>query len=89
MEFRSFQVPRWLTPVLGLLALALIPIAMMVAVCVAALALGTTLIRAFVPSIPSQNPNPRPAFRSKDSSVLSKQSAIDVEYEVKDQNEKK
>lgn len=84
MEVRSFQVPRWLTLVLGLLALALIPIAMMIAVCVGALALGTTLIRAFVPSIPSSKPDSRPAFRSKDSSVLSQSSAIDVEYEVKD-----
>jgi len=71
---------------MGLLALALIPIAMLMAVCVAALALGTTLIRVFLPvSISSQNSKSRPAFRSKDSSVLSKQSAIDVEYEVKDQ----
>jgi len=84
MEVRSFQVPRWLTPVLGLLALVLIPIAMMVAVCVAVLALGSTLIRVFVPSIPSQDTQARPVFRSKDSSVPS-QSAIDVEYEVKDQ----
>ena len=84
MEVRSFQMPRWFAPVLGLLALALIPIAMMIAVCVGALALGTTLIRAFVPSIPSREPNSRPAFRSKDSSVLSPSSAIDVEYEVKD-----
>jgi hypothetical protein len=58
----------------------------LVAVCVAALALGTTLIRVFLPtSISSPNLKSRPAFRSKDSSVLSKQSAIDVEYEVKDQ----
>jgi len=86
MEVRSFQVPRWLAPLMGLLALALIPIAMLMAVCVAALALGTTLIRVFLPvSISSQNSKSRPAFRSKDSSVLSKQSAIDVEYEVKDQ----
>jgi hypothetical protein len=85
MEVRSFQLPRWLTPVLGLLALALIPIAIMVAVCVGALALGTTLIRAFVPSLPSPDPNSRPAFHAKDSSVLSPSSAIDVEYEVKDQ----
>jgi hypothetical protein len=71
---------------MGLLALALIPVAMLVAVCVAALALGTTLIRVFLPtSISSPNLKSRPAFRSKDSSVLSKQSAIDVEYEVKDQ----
>ena len=71
MEVRSFQVPRWLAPLMGLLALALIPVAMLVAVCVAALALGTTLIRVFLPtSISSPNLKSRPAFRSKDSSVF-------------------
>lgn len=84
MEVRSFQMPRWLAPILGLLALVLIPIAMMVAILFAALALGTTLIRAFVPSISSPNSKSRPSISSKDSS-LSQSPAIDVEYEVKDQ----
>ena len=85
MEVRSFQMPRWLAPLMGLLAIVLIPIAVMVAVLFAALALGITLIRAFVPSIASQTFKSRPAINAKDSSVLSQSSAIDVEYEVKDQ----
>jgi len=85
MEVRSFQLPRWLAPLMGLLALVLIPVAVMVAFLFAALALGTTLIRVFVPSISSREVKSRPAINSKDSSVLSQSSAIDVEYEVKDQ----
>jgi hypothetical protein len=85
MEVRSFQLPRWLAPILGLLALVLIPVAVMVAFLFAALALGTTVIRAFIPSISSQKVKSRSVINSRDSSVLSQSSAIDVEYEVKDQ----
>jgi hypothetical protein len=85
MEVRSFQLPRWLAPLTGLLALVLIPVAVMVAFLFAALALGTTVIRAFIPAISSQKFKSSPVINSKDSSVLSQSSAIDVEYEVKDQ----
>ncbi len=85
MEVRSFQLPRWLAPLMGLLALVLIPVAVMMAFLFAALALGTTLIRAFVPSISSREFKSSPAINPKESSVLSQSSAIDVEYEVKDQ----
>jgi len=86
IEVRSFQLPRWLAPLMGLLALAVIPVAFMVAILVGALAVGTTIIRALLPfSPPSQDSKPRPAFRSQESSRKSEPSAIDVEYEVKDQ----
>lgn len=85
MEVRSFQLPRWLAPLMGLLALVLIPVAVMVAFLFAALALGASLIRAFVPSISSREFKSGPTINTKDSSVLSQSSAIDVEYEVKDQ----
>jgi hypothetical protein len=49
MEVRTFQAPRWLAPLLGLLALVLIPIGLMAAVVFAVLALGITVIRAFIP----------------------------------------
>ncbi len=81
MEVRSFQVPRWLAPLLVLLALALIPIALMVAVSFAALALGTTVVRAFLPS--SSRP---PIVQSRTVEAKgSNLEAIDAEYEIKDQ----
>ena len=85
MEVRSFQVPRWLTPLLVLLALAFIPIALMFAVALGVLAVGTTVIRAFLPSSqPSSVSHVRSVFNSLESKK-SDVSAIDVEYEVKDQ----
>jgi hypothetical protein len=88
MEVRSFQVPRWLAPLLVLVALAFIPIALMFAVALGVLAVGTTMIRAFLPSSQS---TPVSHQRSVFSSLESKKSdvsAIDVEYEVKDSHEK-
>jgi hypothetical protein len=69
---------------MGLLALAMIPIALMVAAAFAVLALGTTLIRAFIPvSLFASRSKPRPVFHPREDSKAPL-SAIDVEYEVKD-----
>ena len=81
MEVRSFQVPRWLAPLLVLLALALIPLALMVAVGFAALALGATVVRAFLSS--SSRP-PIVQSHSVEAKGVSHE-AIDAEYEIKDQ----
>lgn len=85
MEVRSFKVPGWLAPLLLLLALALIPLFLVAGVAVAALAVGATIVRAFLPS--SSQPrvsNLHSVFKSVESKK-SDVSAIDVEYEVKDQ----
>jgi len=87
MEVRSFQVPRWLAPLLVLLALAFIPIALMFAVALGVLAMGTTVIRAFLPSSQPSVSHQSSVFSSLESKK-SDLSAIDVEYEVKDSNEK-
>ncbi len=81
MEVRSVQVSRWLAPLLLLLALALIPLALMVAVGFAALAIGTTVVRAVLPSSPR---SPVIQARSVESSI-EPNSAIDAEYEIKDE----
>ena len=81
MEVRSFQVPQWLAPLMLLLALALIPLALMVAVGLGALAVGTTVVRALLPS------SSRPSVSSSHSAEFPKVSgsAIDAEYEIKDE----
>jgi len=83
MQVKSFQVPGWLAPVMILLALAFIPVALMLAVALGALAVGTTVIRAFLPSSqPSSAPH---AVFSPRESKKNDVQAIDVEYEIKDQ----
>ena len=85
MEVKSFKVPGWLAPLLLLLALALIPLFLVAGVAVAALAVGTTVVRAFLPSSSQpQVSNLHSVFKSVESKK-SDVSAIDVEYEVKDQ----
>jgi len=81
MEVRSVQVPRWLAPLLLLLALALIPLALMVAVGFAALTIGATVVRAV---LPSSSRSPVIQSRSVESSIQP-HSAIDAEYEIKDE----
>lgn len=81
MEVRSFQVPQWLSPLLVLLALALIPVALVVAVGFGVLAVGAIVVKAFLPSSPCP-----PIMSSR--SVFSEptdHSAIDAEYEIKDE----
>jgi len=70
-----------LSPLLVLLALALIPLALVAAVGFAALALGTTVVRAFLPS--SSRP-PIVQSRSVEAKGVSL-GAIDAEYEIKDE----
>ncbi len=81
MEVRSFQVPQWLSPLLVLLALALIPVALVVAVGFGVLAVGVSVVKAFLPS------SPRPPIMSSRSafSEPTGHSAIDAEYEIKDE----
>jgi hypothetical protein len=88
MEVRSFQVPRWLSPLLVLLALAFIPIALMFAVALGVLAVGTTVIRAFLPSSQPPSVSHQHSVFSSLESKKSDLSAIDVEYEIKDPHEK-
>lgn len=84
VQMQTFQVPRWLGPVLVLTALALIPFALMIGLALMAVVLGWTALRLFL-SFPS-----RPIFQQgRDTGVVDRKSdnaspAIDAEYEVKD-----
>jgi hypothetical protein len=83
MQVKSFQVPVWLAPVMVLFALAFIPVALMLAVALGVLAVGTTVIRAFLPSSQT-SASPQSVFSPRESKKSDVQ-AIDVEYEIKDQ----
>ena len=81
---QTFQVPRWLGPVLILAALALIPFALMIGLALMAVVLGVTALRLLL-----SQPSP-PIFQQGRDPVSSKRKmdagspAIDAEYEVKD-----
>ena len=85
VEVRSFQMPRWVVPVLALAALALIPFVLMLALAVGAVAIGAMGIRLLLsPASLDKEAFPRATHERK----FSDQSAIDANYEVKGENEK-
>ena len=88
MEVKSFQVPRWVFPLMILAALALIPVALMLALSVAALGIVGSVVRAFLPSAAPKPMETRsfrfPEFEKSDSHTA----VIDADYEVKEEHEK-
>jgi len=91
---RTFRVPGWVTPLLVLLALAMIPVAMALALGLLALVLGAGLVRALFPpagsSLPrEEGPPGREVSGSLDGEVPPGDGpVIDVEYEARDEEEK-
>ena len=88
VQVQSFRGPRWLGPLLVLIALALLPFALMLGLAVMALVIGASVVRLFLPmpgnKAMENQTSAVPGRRVSDSSS----SAIDAEYEVKDENEK-
>ncbi len=89
IHIRSSQLPRWIVPVLILVALALIPFALMLGLTLAAVAIGASALRLLWPSPGKQEAGPKEFPFSKAEKRFSDPSAIDAEYEVKDSDEKK
>ena len=85
---QTFQAPRWLGPILVLIALALIPIAMMVGLTVLAVVLGFAALRVFLPT-PSRSTFSNPgSMNANNRKIQSPSTVIDAEYEVKESNAK-
>jgi len=83
IHVQTFRVPAWVTPVLILLALALLPVLLTVALGILGLALAAATVRYFLlPSGPSQPPPPISNDRGE---KLGNSQVIDVDYEVKDE----
>jgi len=86
LHVRSFRLPGWVVPVMFLLALALLPFALLFAVGLGVLALGAGLLGALFrgPSGPTLGAGKRGSVdvRGRGTKV------IDVEYEVKDRDAK-
>jgi len=88
IHVRSTQLPRWFVPGFVLLALVLIPFALMLGLAFAALAVGGLVLRAFLPPADKRERYSRVFHSSDIDPKISDASAIDAEFEVKDSNEK-
>jgi hypothetical protein len=88
MEVRSFQAPRWLGPILILIALALIPFLLTLALGLLALGIGASVIKALLPPSHPKNDHERIFAAHRQFGKKSDPSAIDAEYEVKDADKK-
>jgi hypothetical protein len=89
IHVRSVQMPRWVIPLLIVMALALIPFALMLGLALGVVVIGASVARLLFssPVKPQANPFEVPGLRS--DKKFPDYSAIDAEYEVKDSNEKK
>jgi hypothetical protein len=85
MVMHSFRAPRWVAPLLGLVALVLIPFALILALVLAGLALGVSALRLLF-SGPGPDDSPDRFERPVDSRRISDDTVIDADYEVKDEN---
>ncbi|GEM_PF-1331729 len=88
VQVQSFRAPRWLGPLLVLIALAILPFALILGMAVMALVAGASIFRLLLPA-------PRKVFEENLGSgkaahrvVDSGSRAIDADYEVKDEYEK-
>ena len=86
LQVQSFQLPRWVVPVMILIAFALIPFALVLGLALTAVAVGFSALRFFFPASSSptfdQGSNDQPGI--KKSTPASK--VIDAEYQVKDED---
>lgn len=88
IHVRSVKGTGWIVPVLVLVALVLLPFALMLALGLGVLAVGFTVLRSFLP--PAGPRDPGDLFpRSPSDKRIQDPSAIDAEFEVRDNDEKK
>jgi hypothetical protein len=88
LQVQSFQLPRWVVPVMILVALALIPFALMVGVALTAVALGFSALRLFLPSSSPANFGPGFDGQTRIKNDRPAPGVIDAEYQVKDEDGK-
>ena len=85
MEVRSAHLPWWVVPILLLAALALIPFALVLALAVAGMAIGVSVVR-FLLTGPQNRHEESQTFRTQDSRThLPPSQVIDADYEVKEE----
>ena len=82
-------MPRWVVPVLVLVALALIPFALALALVAGGIAVTAAVVRTFLPLSPKSFPNDSPFEVKGKMFDRGNSSVIDADYEVKEENEKK
>jgi len=88
MEIRSFRAPGWLGPVLLLLALAILPFALILGLVVTGIVLGASVMKALVPFPAEEKLEGRTEVVPKQERLSADSEIIDADYEIKDENEK-
>ncbi|HVZ81847.1 MAG TPA: hypothetical protein VHE12_13755 [bacterium] len=87
-QVHSMRFSGWIVPILALLALALLPFAIALGLLVGALALGVGLVRVLMFPSPEGTPGKPTLRRPSSHERLADPSAIDAEFEVKEDHEK-
>jgi hypothetical protein len=87
-QVQSFRAPGWLFPILLLVGLALIPVALFIAIAVLGLALAATVVRSLLPATSPSPSHSQTVSARKASGSFANQPVLDVEYEIKDEDEK-
>lgn len=88
LQVQSFQMPRWVIPVMILVALALVPFALVLGLALTAVALGFSALRLFLPAHNSSHFGPASNGRTRIKSDGPASGVIDAEYQVKDEDGK-
>jgi hypothetical protein len=86
MVMHSFQAPRWVAPLLVIIAIALIPFALILALVLAGLAVGFSVLRLFLSGHGTEDPEIR-FGQNGDSRRIPDDTVIDADFEVKNEKE--
>ena len=88
LQVESFPLPRWVVPVMILIAIAFIPFALVLGLVLTAAVAGFSVLRFFLPAtnppIFGQGPNSQTRLKKPDPVS----GIIDAEYQVKDEDGK-
>ena len=88
LQVQSFQLPRWVAPVMILVALALLPFALMLGLALTAVAIGYSILRLFLPISNSSTTYQTLRGQTGMKNHASASGVIDAEYQVKDEDGK-
>ena len=88
LQVQSFQLPRWVAPVMILVALGLVPFALMLGLALTAIAIGYSTLRLFLPGSNSQTDFQTLHGQTGIKNHSPTSGVIDAEYQVKDEDGK-
>jgi hypothetical protein len=88
LQVHSFQLPRWVAPVMILIALALIPFALVLGLALTTIAIGFSALRLFLPISNSATIHRTFNGQTRMKNHTTTSGVIDAEYQVKEKDGK-